>query len=346
MSISISLRSENEIISRWGEYTTPLVSICCTTYNHSNFIKDSLVGFLIQETTFPFEIIIFDDASTDNTQKIIAEYIEKYPNLIRPFLQQDNLWQGKGICGTFTIAYPNARGKYIALCEGDDYWINPYKLQKQVDLLDKHPECSICFHNVTEIYEDKSQEPYNYNCPYQKQILDIEDLLAGNFAYTCTAMFRSSLFSKHKFPDWYLRPGLVEAGDYPLWIFNAEHGKILYIHEVMGVYRRHSGGFWSSKDKIHQLKNTIKNNQYINRYLKFNYEDIIKAKISHFYYEIALEFHKNSDFLQATKYFVKSLLEYPPNKITSWKVILKQTFKSFVKALKMSLTYKNKSSFN
>ncbi|MBD2358449.1 glycosyltransferase [Tolypothrix sp. FACHB-123] len=322
--MSVTLISEEEILSSWGEYSTPLVSICCTTYNHSRFVQDALEGFLMQKTTFPFEIVIFDDASTDGTQKIIEEYMEKYPNLFVPFLQKENLWQGKGISGTFTIAFPNARGKYIALCEGDDYWIDPYKLQKQVYLLDKHPEYSICFHNVTEVYEDKTQEPQNSICCYPKQILDIEDLLYQNFAYTCTAMFRRSLFSKHKFPDWYLRPGLVEAADYPLWIFNAEHGKIAYLHEVMAVYRHHSGGFWSTKDKIHQLKNTIRTNQYINKYLNFNYQKIIKSKISYFYYEIALEYQIKGNIAQARKYFIKCLFEFPFNRRVSKKQLLKQ----------------------
>ena len=112
-----------------------LVSICCITYNHEKYIRDAIEGFLMQKTDFPFEVLIHDDASTDGTADIIREYETKYPDIIKPIYQTENQYS-KGIKISATYNYPRAKGKYIALCEGDDYWIDPYKLQKQVDFLE------------------------------------------------------------------------------------------------------------------------------------------------------------------------------------------------------------------
>lgn len=125
---------------------TPLVSICCITYNHARFIRKCLDGFLMQETSFPIEILIHDDASTDGTDGIIREYADKYPNLILPLFETENQYsQGKQNEIDF-YNYRRARGKYIAYCEGDDYWTDPLKLQKQVDFMESHPDYSVCFH--------------------------------------------------------------------------------------------------------------------------------------------------------------------------------------------------------
>lgn len=116
-------------------HNPPLVSICCTTYNHGKFIQDAIEGFLMQKTNFPIEIIIHDDASTDNTATIVKQYAEKHPGLIITILQTINQYS-QGIKPWPNFVFPKARGKYIALCEGDDYWTDPLKLQKQVDFLE------------------------------------------------------------------------------------------------------------------------------------------------------------------------------------------------------------------
>ncbi|MBN1214147.1 MAG: glycosyltransferase family 2 protein, partial [Candidatus Lokiarchaeota archaeon] len=120
------------------EKNLPLVSICCSAYNHVNYIKDSIQGFIIQKTSFPFEILIHDDASTDGTTEIVKDYEHKYASLIKPIYQKDNQYS-KGI-SPGNINRKRATGKYIAICEGDDYWTDPYKLQKQVDFLESNPE--------------------------------------------------------------------------------------------------------------------------------------------------------------------------------------------------------------
>src|SRR5262245_28919719 len=129
------------------EVTKPLVSISCMTYNHAAFIRTCLDHLLVQKTNFPFEIMIHDDASTDGTREIIEEYVSKYPEIIFPFYQKENQYS-KGVRGLSSrYNYPRCRGKYVAICEGDDYWTDPYKLQKQVDFLESHEDYVMAYHD-------------------------------------------------------------------------------------------------------------------------------------------------------------------------------------------------------
>ncbi len=170
---------------------TPLVSICSITYNHINFIRQALDGFLMQATSFPVEIIIHDDASTDGTAEIIREYQACYPDKIYAILQQENQRSfGKRI---FSFTSEKARGKYIALCEGDDYWISAKKLQTQVEFLEQHPNCSACFHDTQIVFEDKSQESRRYCQNLSKEFYGFEDLLVTYIMHTSASMFRRSL---------------------------------------------------------------------------------------------------------------------------------------------------------
>ncbi|WP_138419839.1 glycosyltransferase family 2 protein [Aquibacillus sediminis] len=148
------LKTESEIIQKWnGELTSPPhVSICCITYNHERYIEDALEGFLMQETDFSFEILVHDDASTDNTANIIREYHDKYPNIIKPIIQTENQYS-RGIRPNLEYNFFRAKGKYIALCEGDDYWIDKYKLQKQVNILDSNQYIAVT-HNVNTVDEN------------------------------------------------------------------------------------------------------------------------------------------------------------------------------------------------
>ena len=250
IAMPTSLRSEKEILSGWGEYSTPLVSICCITYNHSEFVKDAFDGFLMQKTKFSFEIIVFDDASTDETQRIILDYIKEYPKLFVPFLQKENLWQNKGISGTFTIAFPNARGKYIAWCEGDDYWTDPLKLQKQVDFLESDPNIVIVGHRVKYL-NNKNQNSQEYISAEEKEVGNVIDILKRNYLPTASVILRRSAM-----PDLSWLIEIIQdlkQGDWPLFVFTAQNGKILFLNEVLAVYRVHGTSVWSSlsaKDRL------------------------------------------------------------------------------------------------
>lgn len=214
-----------------------IVSVCCLAYNHESYIRKCLEGFLIQKTDFPFEILIHDDASTDGTEEIIREYEAKYPNIIKPLYEKENQWQ-KGRRGSAIFNFPRARGKYIALCEGDDYWTDPYKLQKQVDFLEANEDYGMVHTELDHYFVKTNGFIKNYwkTIGVNNQQGDIYNTLFGNQGsgiYTCTVLFRQkflnkldySMFSKYMF------------GDIPLWLFIASQSKIGYLEKSMAVRR-------------------------------------------------------------------------------------------------------------
>jgi GT2 family glycosyltransferase/pyruvate-formate lyase-activating enzyme len=244
---SIRLRSEREIMKSWkGDISKPLVSINCITYNHERYIRDCLDGFLKQETTFPIEVLIHEDASTDGTAQIIKKYEKQYPTIIKPVYQNENQFS-RGVYVTIKFIYPRAKGKYLAVCEGDDYWTDPLKLQKQVDFLESHPECSVCFHPVVVKHEDHSVHDYIFPHPqthpfvFQNSLTELKHLIPFNYIQTNSVMYRWR-FCDESIED--IFPRDILPGDWFLHLLHAEKGKIGFINEVMAVYRRHSGGIW------------------------------------------------------------------------------------------------------
>lgn len=224
----------------------PLVSICCLTYNHENFIKQTIESFLIQKTSFPIEIIIHDDASTDNTQKVIMEYVSKYPDLIKTIFQKENMYS-KGERSFFGhYIFPSVRGKYIALCEGDDYWIDALKLEKQINFLKNNPDCSICFHASRHIDENEQLRsfihrpliiPKNLKFSIRSAILG-----GGGFMTTNSIVFVSSYLKD--LPSYYYK---APVEDLPLMLVLATYGSIGYLKDIMSVYRLRTEGSWSTK---------------------------------------------------------------------------------------------------
>lgn len=227
----------------------PLVSILCLTYNHAGFISQAIEGFLMQKTNFVFEVLIHDDASTDGTSDIIREYEKKYPEIIKPIYQTENQFS-KGVKISLTYQYPRAKGKYIAFCEGDDYWTDQYKLQKQVDFLENNPDFSMCFSDVN-IISNNSNNYSTREIISRRNVFTISDLLKyGNFMHTATVVFRNN-FDK-------MMPINSITGDYFLHLHNASFGKIKFIDEVMVTYRVHEGGFFSQRENW-TLDKKIKN---------------------------------------------------------------------------------------
>ena len=219
--------------------TIPLVSICCTTYNHLNYIRQCLDGFVMQKTNFPIEILIHDDASTDGTQDIIREYEAKYPNIIKPIYQKENQYS-KGVKVSLVYNYSRVKGKYIALCEGDDYWTDPYKLQKQVDFLESHPDYVMCSHRFDQYYEDGHRLEKEKDDTFQGADYDLRNLIGGKWlTQTLTVMYRRSALDLKQ----YERYGM--SMDIILFYELLKHGKGYCFPEAMGVYRYHNGGVWS-----------------------------------------------------------------------------------------------------
>jgi len=211
------------------------VSIICITYNQEKFIKQTLDGFLMQKTDFPFEIIIHDDASTDNTVAIIKDYVKRQPKLFRPIYEKSNKFSKKNYSFIENM-FRSAKGEFIAICEGDDFWTDPRKIQIQADFLDKNKRHSICFHPVKVVFENNEDDPYIYPTNKLKNNFTTDELLKNNFIQTNSVMYRKQSYRAlrtDQLPiDWYLH------------LYHARTGKIGFIDKVMAVYRRHPGGVW------------------------------------------------------------------------------------------------------
>lgn len=224
---------------------TPLVSICSITYNHAPYIRECIDGFLMQKTNFPIEIIINDDCSNDGTTEIIKEYAAKYPNIIHPIYHDENQYQ-KGIRGMFQkFVIPHARGKYIALCEGDDYWTDPLKLQKQVDFLESHPTFSLCFHNAHTKMLDGSINDTIYNISGTREYTSSE-ILQNWTIPTASVVYRSGAIDNDPIR---FNPKF-RFGDNVLFLTAAKHGKLYCMDEYMSVYRKNIGGVTISNGNI------------------------------------------------------------------------------------------------
>ena len=213
-----------------------MVSICSTTYNHAQYIKQCLDGFLMQQVNFKYEILIHDDASTDGTDNIIREYAKKYPDIIKPLYEEENQYRTNNPKGMAYWNFSRAKGKYIAICEGDDYWIDPVKLQKQVDLLESRPELALCFHRAKIISTFT-----HINTLQCEHIADREYSATELFTVwtvpTASILFRADclkrqLIDKHKFLN----------GDIATILTASLSGKLWGMSDVMSAYRMHWGG--------------------------------------------------------------------------------------------------------
>ena len=198
------IRTEKEIMKYWKYQNPPLVNIVCFSYNLERYIEYAIQGFLVQETTFPFEIIIHDDASTDGTQEIIENYVKKYPNLIKPIFQKENQCSqpGKNFRFIQTMVLPQARGKYIALCDGDDCWIDANKLQIQVEEMQKNPKCHISFHPILLRSDNKPDKIVANHASHQK-IYPVKKVILGGalFCHTSATMLKKDVIDN--LPKWY-----------------------------------------------------------------------------------------------------------------------------------------------
>lgn len=298
---------EQEIMQNWkGDSDTPVVSISCITYSHENYIAEAIDSFLMQETDFPFEVLINDDCSRDNTTNIIREYEKKYPNIIKPIYQKENQYS-KGVGSmNATFNFPRANGKYIALCEGDDYWTDPSKLQMQVDFLETNPPYSGCFHDCMRIYEgEKSNEKQHLRIGNRKivQEVDLASIIDENNIATASIMFKNFIKEIPK----YLQE--TSKGDYALMIMIAEQGKIKYLPGVMSAYRIHDGGIWSSRGEIYKEEEAIKFYNLLQEYFVDN-EYILKAlsrKKKYSYYTLSRKLVYSKQQLKSLHYLVLSL---------------------------------------
>lgn len=266
----------------------PLVSICLITYNHEKFIHQALHGILMQKTSFPFEIIISNDLSTDSTEKIALKY-EETDDRIRYYNTKRQL----GVIGNWIKCLELANGKYVSVIEGDDFWTDSSKLQKQFDFLEQNPKYSFCFHKLKMIFDrENDKEQYLFQ-DLTESVYSIEDVLSKPwFIGTCSIFFRKS-FLPHPFPNWV--QGL-KAIDKPLQLILGDIGPIGFINETLGVYRIHNNGIsqinWLGKERLFE-KSNITIYERFNNYSKRKYNSIIDPLICKYYLDLI---KKNNDY--------------------------------------------------
>lgn len=217
------------------------MSVICITYNHERYLRDCLEGIVGQRTTFPFEVIVHDDASTDGTTRIVREYASRYPGVVIPYVEGENRYS-MGVEGLETISLPPVRGRYVAVCEGDDYWCDPLKLQAQHDYLEVHPDCSLCVHAVRVFDEEIGRFREVLRPADGERDLSVEEVIGSRGARrigTCSLFFRNSSEPlPPAFRDW-------GVGDTPLLIWQATRGAVHYLDRPMAVYRANASGSWT-----------------------------------------------------------------------------------------------------
>lgn len=288
----------------------PLVSVCCIVYNHEKYLHDCLDGILMQNTSFDYDIIIHDDASTDSSAVIIREYCAKYPNLIKPILQPENQYsQGKRI---LPILFKQVDGVYIALCEGDDYWTDPYKLQKEVDVLEKDKTLIGVFTNSMTV--DKQGNVLEERCekiyPGNKQgRYTLHDFFQSAPSYpTATVVFRyihgPEICAKmnHTYSKY--------LGDWTLWAILHSYGDFYYLDEVTSAYRINPTSLTHTVDRVGRAKASFSICKSLSEVLPAEYRKYLK-KDGWMFFSVFMAYRKERKYINMVFYFIWCLVRYP-----------------------------------
>jgi glycosyltransferase involved in cell wall biosynthesis len=286
-----------------------LVSVSVVTYNHGKFITKCLDAILNQQTNFEFEIILYDDASTDNTKEIILAYINKYPNMIYPIFQNKNQYS-KGVRGMMPrYNFNRCNGKYIAVCEGDDYWIDNNKLQKQVDFLESNNEYSIVGGNALII--SNKQDTHHHTLRIGNEISDfsLDDFKFQNNLIFCTTMFRNVGFKDFPFNN-------SPFGDWMIYLFvlKKTKTKAKELLDIFSAYRMHSGGVFSGISKTKSHQNHIQQLFVIFYKFRFKKSNLFYQKTNFHFIEIIQQCeNKLSAIKEGLKYFLLIGFKFPLN---------------------------------
>lgn len=312
-----------------------LVSICCLVYNHAPFLRECFEGFVMQKTNFPVEILVHDDASTDGSQEIIKEYTAKYPTLFKPIYQKENQYS-KGIGVSVTYQFPRAKGKYIALCEGDDYWTDPYKLQKQVGFLETNPDVGLVAHRLKVFNQNSgifSEDwlGYLFENGNDKHEITLNEYFKIWANHPCTVMFRKSMYDCNDADRFsYYR-------DIHMFFNVMQHGRLFCFNNVSSVYRVHDNGIWSNTSYItRQRFNLITSRELYHNYpqiplLKDAYYGTLKGYVKLYIYDgvgydeekkLSEELKSNSFYVEKIYLFLMMRIKQIAIKLKVWKGLL------------------------
>jgi len=267
------------------------------TYNHEQFISQALNSILSQRVNFDYEIVVGEDCSTDRTREILLDFQQKYPTRIRPLVRNKNMGAIKNMGATLSAC----RGNYVAFLEGDDYWVDEHKLQKQIDFLDNNPASAMCCHRVRFLDPDQKEGIHIHpSCPAGSY--SIEHLLEENFVPACSAVVRRDLIGP--LPAWHSQ---LAMGDWTVFALVSSHGNIELMDEVMAVYRVHQRGIWSSRSRVSRMREISRMLEVLDKHFSFRYKNTIRPVLAQYYLDMALLERQNGNRRDAAKYLMCSL---------------------------------------
>lgn len=303
------------------------ISVLIITYNQEKYIAETIESALVQQSDLPIEIVIGDDCSKDKTAAICKKYAEKYPGKIKLLLNEQNI----GMMPNFIKTLKACSGKYIAMCEGDDYWTMADKLHKQASFLEANPGYSMCFHRVHEMFSG-NKLVLQPNMPDVEEVYTINQLAAGNFIHTPSVMFRNN--GAEAFPAWL---SVSPVGDYVLHMFNAKEGLIKYFPESMAVYRRHDGGIWSNIKSLHRSEKWLQVLEYL---LQENFspevKSILQLQVEKYHEKHLKALMKEDDW----SVFLKKLSAYTVNNNTLSQKWLMEYYPAYITSIKASKAFR------
>lgn len=276
----LPIKTEEEVMSSWLTKGEPIVSICCATYNHVAYLEDALRGFLGQVTSFPFEVILRDDASTDGTTAIVKEYAQRYPNIIRPIIEDQNKY-ALGAKATL-VMLPFARGEYIALCEGDDYWVCPTKLEMQVELIRANTQCTMCVAIAVRCEYKNNTLIISSIASGKNKLLQYFDDFTSTHFHVSTYLMRSNILravAKKYVPN-------IPFSDTALCYMLIHYGPFAYLHEVVSVYRLTEKGIWSGANMYNKFAWIINRDEAFYKYFEPEYKEFFGHQLLFYYRKI------------------------------------------------------------
>jgi glycosyltransferase involved in cell wall biosynthesis len=286
-----------------------LVTVCIITYNQVDYVVQAIESVLMQETNFPFNVVIADDCSKDGTAEIVRSYAIRNPGKLTAILQNPNVGAGSN----YDMLIRHARGKYIAYLEGDDYWTDTSKLQLQIDVLESQADIVSCFSNVLELFDEDESHPQNHlqNGCWPKTRIGFRQIIHRNYIQTCSVVFRNHLVSP--LPEWLIK---LKVGDWPLHVLLSQFGDFYYIHRPMAAHRNHSSGLWSRKSKLARIEATIEAYHAIARNTPLGTKTGFKQALSNTLLSSVKYCMRERFFAKAMRNFASGFLLYPLNLFT------------------------------